>query len=335
VPVRLDAGQRLRRLLAVLAWLARRGRAPVSELAERFGLTPEELITDLELAACCGLPPYTPDQLMEILVDDEEVVANLGPELARPRRLSAAEGFALAAAARAIASVPGSDPDGALQRALSKLDAALGHRDGVRVDLDDPIHLAVVQDAVRSSHQLEIDYHSASQDEITTRVVDPGALVVREGHWYLDAWCHRAEGVRRFRVDRVLAARPTGVNVCHAVPDDDATDIGGERSRRGSWFVPGPGITVARMVVDEPGTWVGETVPVLEVEPGADGRQVVTLAVSSHVWFGRLLLRLGPHAVVLDPPELVGAGVEAARQVLARYRDGPEPDRTGTGPGVH
>jgi len=322
VAVRLDAGQRLRRLLAVLGWLARRGRAPVSELAERFGLTPEELITDLELAACCGLPPYTPDQLMEIMVDEEEVVANLGPELARPRRLSAAEGFALAAAARAIGSVPGSDPDGALQRALVKLESALGHRDGVQIDLDDPIHLTAVQDAVRSSRQLEIDYHSASRDEITTRVVDPGALVVREGHWYLDAWCHRAEGVRRFRVDRILAVRSTGSAVCHAVPDEDGTD-GRDEGSIGSWFVPGPGTTVVRMVVDDAGGWVGETVPILEVESLDDGRQRVTLAVSSEVWFGRLLLRLGPHAEVVEPAELADAGVEAARQVLARYRAGP------------
>ncbi|MGH9028123.1 MAG: WYL domain-containing protein, partial [Acidimicrobiales bacterium] len=65
---RVDAGRRLHRLLAVLTWLARSGRAPVSELAERFGLSPEDLVSDLELAACCGLPPYTPDQLMEIIV---------------------------------------------------------------------------------------------------------------------------------------------------------------------------------------------------------------------------------------------------------------------------
>jgi proteasome accessory factor C len=331
--VRLDAGQRLRRLLAVLAWLARRGRVPVAELSGHFGLSPEELVADLELAACCGLPPYTPDQLMEIIVDEEEVVANLGPELARPRRLSAAEGFALAAAARAIGSVPGSDPDGALARALAKLEAALGHRDRVQVDLDEPVHLGVVQDAVRGSRQLELEYHSASRDEITTRIVDPGALVVREGHWYLDAWCHRAEGVRRFRVDRVLAAAPTGSAVCHWLDDGDGSEGSGVPS-----FVPGPGTTVVRMAVDEAAAWICETVPTLATEPLDDGRRQVSLGVSSEVWFGRLLLRLGPHARVLDPPEFADAGARQARLVLNRYQgrfqdtspeDSPPPDRPG------
>ncbi len=144
---RADAGSRLLRLLAVLTWLARQGRATVSELSERFGLDADELIADLELAACCGLPPYSPDQLMEIIVDDQEVIADLGTELARPRRLTAAEGFALAASARAILAVPGADPEGALGRALVKLEAVLGGRGLLRVDLREPAHLAVIREA--------------------------------------------------------------------------------------------------------------------------------------------------------------------------------------------
>src|SRR5271170_870471 len=154
--VRPDAGQRLLRLLAVLTWLARRGSAPLAELAEQFSLSAEDLVADLELAACCGLPPYTPDQLMEIVVDEEEVTAHLGSELARPRRLSSAEGFALAASARAILAVPGADVDGSLQRALAKLDSTLGERDRLVVDLDDPRQLTEVRDAAAEGVQLEI-----------------------------------------------------------------------------------------------------------------------------------------------------------------------------------
>ena len=122
------AGERLRRLLAVLTELARRGHAPIAELALHFGTSPADLVADLELAACCGRPPYTPDQLMEIIVDEDEVTANLGPELSRSRRLSPGEGFALAAAARTILAVPGADPAGTLASAVAKLDTALAAR---------------------------------------------------------------------------------------------------------------------------------------------------------------------------------------------------------------
>ena len=207
---KVDAGARLLRLLAVLTWLARQGRATVTELSERFGLEPDELIADLELAACCGVPPYSPDQLMEIIVDDQEVIADLGTELGRPRRLTAAEGFALAASARAILAVPGADPDGALGRAVAKLEAVLGGRGLLRVDLREPAHLAVIRDATEGRRQLELRYYSASSDRESTRIVDPVSVRLIEGHWYLDGFCHNAQGMRRFRVDRVLDGRLTG-----------------------------------------------------------------------------------------------------------------------------
>jgi proteasome accessory factor C len=319
---RADAGSRLLRLLAVLTWLARQRRASVSELSERFGLEPDELIADLELAACCGLPPYTPDQLMEIIVDDREVIADLGAELARPRRLTAAEGFALAASARAIAAVPGADPDGALRRAVAKLEAALGGRGSLRIDLQEPAQLAAIRDATESGRQIELRYYSASSDRESTRIVDPVSVRAIEGRWYLDGYCHNAQGMRRFRIDRVLSSRLTGEPSSHrdevdADPDSQPSDA----------FVPGPEAKVAQVVVDGNATWIIDALPTSSREAMPDGRTRVGIPVASTVWFGRLLLRLGPHAEVLSPPELAEAGRQAARQVLARYRETAE-DRT-------
>lgn len=312
--VRVEAGQRLRRLLAVLTWLNRVRRAPLEELAERFGMTAEELVADLELAACCGLPPYTPDQLMEILVDEHEVVAHLGPELSRPRRLTAAEGFALAASARAILATPGSDPDGALARALSKLEAALGAAGGLRVDLGGGPHLADVRDALAQGRQLAVRYYSLSSDEETDRVIDPVDVVAIDGRWYLDAWCHRAGGMRRFRVDRLVSVQQTGSPVEHTRRAAPAK--GGPAA-----FVPGPDATVVTLAVDMAGLWLVEAVPDLGTSPLPDGRTEVHLAVASTVWFERLLLQLGPHAEVLSPPEMVDAGRAAAHRLLERYQE--------------
>lgn len=321
-PVRLDAGQRLRRLLAVLTWLARVHRAPVSELAERFALTPEELVADLELAACCGLPPYTPDQLMEIVVDEEEVVADLGPELARPRRLTAAEGFALAAAARAILATPGADPYGALGRAVAKLEVALGAEPGhgaLRVDLGQDPHLAEVRRAVDAGHQLAVRYYSLSSDEESDRVIDPVGLVAVDGQWYLDAYCHRAGGMRRFRLDRLVSVSETGETVSHPSAEfSGAAPTPGHDSVAAA-FVPGPEATVATVLVEPRGLWLVEAVPTLAVRRRPDGSSEVDLAVASRVWFERLLLRLGPHGRVIAPEELVDAGRAAADRLLQRY----------------
>lgn len=313
---KVDAGRRLHRLLAVLTWLARRGRAPVKEVAERFGLSPDELVADLELAACCGLPPYTPDQLMEIIVDDTEVVTNLGAELARPRRLTAAEGFALAVAARAILSVRGSDPQGALSRALSKLESALGDTGSLRVDLGEPPHLEAARKALESGQQLELLYYSASSDEEALRVVDPLDVVAVDGRWYLDAYCHKANGMRRFRVDRITSLSTMGQS-----SEDHSGDLE-DMAPTASAFVPGPDAVVATLAIGPEASWVLESVPVMSSSALRDGRTEVVLGVSSVVWFERLLLRLGPNAEVLSPPELVDAGRVAASRLLERYRPG-------------
>jgi proteasome accessory factor C len=126
--------------------------------------------------------------------------------------------------------------------------------------------------------------------------------------------------MRRFRVDRVSAARLTGEPACHR--DDVEPDRPQDAAQGSEAFVPGPEATVAHLAVDDDAVWITEALFNSSSEPRPDGRTGVTLAVASTVWFGRLLLRLGPHAEVLDPPELAETGREAARQLLARYRDG-------------
>ena len=164
-------------------------------------------------------------------MSEHSVRAFLPPEYARPRRLTPAEGFAVAASARLLLAVPGSDDD-ALRRALAKLDAALGSREAVGLDVDAPEHLAVVREAVDQGRAVEIDYHSGSRDELTTRAVEPVQVVTIDGHWYLDAYCHRAGDMRRFRVDRIgavgLLDQPAEPATVRARPMEEM-------------FVPGPG----------------------------------------------------------------------------------------------
>ena len=291
------------------------GEAPIAEVARRFAIPEDEVVRELELAACCGLPPYSPDDLLEIMVTERDGRGQPrpgswpGPAGSRP-----AEGFALAAAARTILAVPGADEDGSLARALAKLDAALGDRAAAGGRPRRPV--AAGRRPPRpptTGRQLEIEYHSASSDETTRRVVDPLAVVSLDGHWYLDAYCHRAGGLRRFRVDRIRSVRDPRAPPPRAdapTPPWHATPSS-----------PGPAPCPVRLALGPGAAWVADTVPVLEVATGTAVTEV-TLAVGGTAWLERLLLQLGPGARVLDPPELRGAGAAAARRVLRRYATG-------------
>ncbi|HWE70725.1 MAG TPA: WYL domain-containing protein [Acidimicrobiales bacterium] len=308
----VDTAGRLRQLLAILVWLDQVGEAPIDEIAARFDLTPEALVTELELAACCGLPPYTPDQLMEIVVTDTSVSAHHGSALSRPRRLTSGEGFALAASARGLLAVQGSDEDGALSRALGKLESALGGERLV-IDLDTPPMLATVREAAAAKERLEISYYSASSDRRSRREIAPLRVFASEGHWYVDALCSLAGDVRRFRIDRIDEARviggwPEGDGLVDVEPSGFET------------FVPGPDTRRVRLSLDPGLAWMVESIPVVAPAVEVDGRLEVEVVVGGDAWLERLLLRLGPGATVIDPPEDAGLAAEAAARILLRYQ---------------
>jgi hypothetical protein len=70
--------------------------------------------------------------------------------------------------------------------------------------------------------------------------------------------------------------------------------------------------------------WLFETIPsaVLVDVPG--DRAVWEVFVAGDAWLERLLLRLGPDAVVVDPVEDRSLAPEAAARILARYGTAPD-----------
>lgn len=306
----LDAGARLVRLLAVLAYLARVERASIKDLAARFSLDEGSLVAELELAACCGLPPYTPDALLELIVDDEQVIARGLDALRSPPRFTPDEGFALAASLRAMLAVPGVGADAAFTSALDKLEDALG-MGRLSVELETPDHLGVLREAAASGEAIEIDYLGAKRGDESIRRVEPYAVVAREGRFYLDAFCSLAGDWRRFQVARIRAVRPLGE------PVTPRTLPPGFASSRA--FVGGETTAIAHVALDEARYVLVDRFASGPTSLASDGRVVVPIEVADAHFLGRLLLRLGPGAEVLDPPELADAAARVAKRALERY----------------
>ena len=129
----------------MLPWLMEVGEVPLADVARRFDMTEADVQKNLELVAMCGLPPFV-DEMIDVFVDEGIVFVGVPRLFTRPLRLTAPEGFALLASARAAMELPGADPAGPLGRGLAKLaavldDAGLGTDDitaGVAFDLDRP-----------------------------------------------------------------------------------------------------------------------------------------------------------------------------------------------------
>jgi proteasome accessory factor C len=304
-------GPRLRRVLALVPWIADHPGAALSEVAARFDVSERELEHDLELLPLCGLPPYTPDRMIEVELVDGHVWIRFAEYFDRPLRLTAEEGLALLAGGRALLAVPGSDTDGTLAAALEKLADALGTGDGLAVEVGEPPHLDVLRRAAVAGERVEIDYYSFGRDALTTRRIDPYAVFHAYGHWYADAWCHLVDADRLFRVDRIRAVRPTGETF------EPRSDTDGVAE---TVFRPSPDDPRVTLELAPDAGWVVESYPCEQAEERRDGSWKVVLAISELAWLERLLLRLGPDARVVGPPELRATAAEAAARLLGRYR---------------
>lgn len=309
---RPTVGPRLQRVLALVPYIADHPGVTLDELAARFEIRARDLERDLELLWLCGLPPYTADRLIDVEIIDGHVSVRFAEYFGRPLRLTAAEGLGLLAAGRTLLAVPGSDPNGTLASALDKLAKAVGVGEGLEVDVRAAPHLESLHRAAREGERVEIDYYSFGRDALTTRVVEPRSVFHAFGQWYVDAYCHLAAAERLFRVDRVHAVRPTGESF--TVPfgrDDDVT---------GPVYRPRPDDPRVTLRLAPEADWVVEAYPTESARAEPDGSSTVVLAVSEPAFIERLLLRLGPSVEVLDPPEQRLDAADAARRVLARYR---------------
>jgi predicted DNA-binding transcriptional regulator YafY len=74
----------------------------------------------------------------------------------------------------------------------------------------DPATTGALVDAVADRHRVVLAYRGESGSEWEGEV-DPWAVVVRHGRWYLLCHSHRAEATRTYRVDRIRSVQRTAV----------------------------------------------------------------------------------------------------------------------------
>jgi proteasome accessory factor C len=313
---------RMTRLLTLVPYLtARPDGVPLAEAARDFGVPERQLRRDLDLLWMCGLPGYGPGDLIDLAFEGDRVRVTFTAGMVRPLRLTTDEAVALLVALRTLLELPGLAEGEAVSRALAKVSAAAGHAAEVTpvalsVDAREQA-LTVVREALERKRALHLHYYVPTRDERTERTVDPMRLLFVDGHWYLEAWCRRAEGVRLFRLDRVddvvVLDEP-------AAPPPQAH----ERDVDNGVYQPEPGSPVVRLRLARTARWVADYYPVEQVTPVDEpsGGLAVTLRTAELAWARRLVASLGGAALVDEPAELAAQVAADARAALARYGAG-------------
>jgi proteasome accessory factor C len=313
------ATDRLQRLLALVPYVVSRKVVGLADTAAAFGVTERELVDDLNMLWCVEIrspDPYCP---IDLSYEGGEIVVSEAESIDRPLRLGVDEASALLVALRMLAEVSSLEDRSALSRTIAKLEAAAGEAGAVSaqvaVQVDDRgagSVAAQVRDALERGRRLHLSYYVPGRDEATERDVDPMRLLVVEGRTYLEGWCLRAEAVRLFRLDRVLAL---------AVLDEAASVPAQARPRDvdQGLYRPSAEDAAVELELSAAGRWVAEYYPCEHVEELGDGRLRVGLRTPDTRWVRRLALRLGEDGRVISPPELAAQVREDAAAALAQY----------------
>ncbi len=312
--------ERLQRLLALVPYVVSRKVVGLAETAAAFGVSERELVDDLNLLWCVELrapDPYCP---IDLSYEGGEIVVSQAESIGRPLRLAVDEASALLVALRMLAEVPGLEDRSAMSRLIAKLEAAAGEAAAVSaqvaVQVDMPDVAARIGAALAAGRRVHLRHYVPGRNEATERDVDPMRLLVVEGRPYLEGWCRRAEAVRLFRLDRVLALEVLDVP---ASPPAEAE----HRDVDQGLFRPSDEDVRVVLELSARGRWVAEYYPCESVSDLEDGRLRVVLRTPDTGLVRRLALRLGEDGRVVSPPSLAAEIRDAATAALANYAELP------------
>jgi proteasome accessory factor C len=202
---------RTARLLDLVPYLHANQGISLKELADDFGVSSAQIQSDLTTLWMCGLPGYTPLELMDLEFDSGFVTIRNAATLSKPRKVSMEEGLALLLGLELLQQrlpLDRADLRKEIETLKKRLSSRVGAPETVIVSSSEDVE--VVQpllEAIKDSSRVEISYHSLYSDQISTRMITPLIAYEEKSQKYLRAFCFLAMDYRVFRIDRILTLR--------------------------------------------------------------------------------------------------------------------------------
>ena len=292
---------RTARLLALVPFLTTHQGIAISELAKTFDTTVKEITDDLNTLWMCGLPGYTPLELIDLEFESGFVSIRNAETLAAPRALDRAEALSIYMGLDLLGAELGGS-NSSLVTEITNLQEQLRSQliSAPQVQIEASLNSefrALILRSIRRRGWLEITYHSAANDQVSKRQVAPYELSQSGSHEYLQGYCDSAKGVRNFRADRIVAV----IEIADQV-----------------W--PMNQLNTNEQSIEYEMKIHSASRQVLEVFPQiAVGSSNVTILGYGSSWISRAILSLGSQVEVLEPRAFRAAVRVRAATALENY----------------
>jgi proteasome accessory factor C len=200
-----SAVARVTRVLDLVPFILENPGIEVSALAKKFSVSEKQVLADLELIFMCGLPGYTPYELIDLVFEDG-VVTVIDPQvLDKPRVFNEVEAVVLNLGLSIIKNAI-NDPIKieSIEVLQKKIGAKFALISEISFSTSRPAFYDVVSDAIARSEGLNLTYNSISRDEVSDRFVVPKRIYLAQGNFYFIAIDTNSNKERHFRMDLIL-----------------------------------------------------------------------------------------------------------------------------------
>lgn len=295
--------EQLRRLLALLPGIADGNEHSIADVAARLDVDVETLLEDLhDFSDRAGDPPGWIDRV-QLFIDAERVSMGPASHFRRPMRLTLEEWRALELGLALLRVERPPDERPPLDRALEKVRDLM-----TEAPPDDVTHsatlggehhasaIATLRRAISERRRVAIIYQKGASEKADRRTICPFSFVTEQGMWYLVAHCDRSEGIRIFRLDRVVALE----TLDETFERNDNVDFDAMLAS-GHAFVGDPPERLRVRYSPRVARWIAER------ETGTklpDGSLEVEYPMADASWAMRHVLQYGPEAEIISPAEV-------------------------------
>lgn len=204
-----NAALRAIRLLDLVPYIVAHPGISITELAKEFSISRDEVLKDLNLLFLCGLPGYTPLELIDISFDEESVVIRDPQNLAAPRNLNESEALI---ARIALAALEESTPKTsaaylqiiALREKIAKAFSSSIPASAITFTLDkERATLEAIESAIKQELDLEMTYNNVTKDSSSKRSITPISIIAEDKRTLVSAYCHSAKALRTFNLAQI------------------------------------------------------------------------------------------------------------------------------------
>jgi proteasome accessory factor C len=195
-------------MLALTGYLIQNRQQKISDVADHFGVSEQEIHDAVVTISLSGVGMYRPDELFFLdydLLEEGIVDVSFAPTLESVPRLSTRQAAAIASGLSYLESVLGSED----KEEIAQLQNLLSDGGKRTSDMPFKVHPSRIDSEVTLSRQaisenrlITCSYINAA-NLVSNREIEPIELESNDSIWYLRGYCRTKKEVRVFRLDRM------------------------------------------------------------------------------------------------------------------------------------